>query len=239
VLQQVVGAQLDRFVAQLRGTVDPDLSIMEVMTSAPLTPVRVVWIAAGLVLIALTVAVLVADGPLPGEVAYILWWQDFGTPVPEFADVVRATTGTEGNLVIGVVPAIWLVRRHGRRGVAAVAVVLVAVLIVQPVSKELVDRERPDEQQVDVRAEHTSLSYPSGHSLSTSAVWGTAALGAWRTGRRRWSIVCVVPIACTGVSSAIHGVHWPSDAVAGTVVGLGAAWIAVDLLRERSWDVPG
>lgn len=209
------------------------------MTSTSLTPVRIVWFAAGLVLFALTVAVLMADGPLPGEVDYILRWQSFGTPVPEFADVVRATTGTEGNLLIGIVPAVWLVRRHGRRGVAAVVVVLVALLIVQPVSKFLVDRERPDAQHVEVRAEHSSLSYPSGHSLSTAAVWGTAALFAWRTGRRRWAIVCVVPIACTGVSSAIHGVHWPSDAVAGTIIGLGAAWIAVDLLRERSWDTPG
>jgi membrane-associated phospholipid phosphatase len=146
------------------------------MTSASRSPVRIVWITAGLVLLALTVAVLVADGPLAGEVDYILWWQGFGTPVPEFADFVRATTGTEGNLVLGAVPAVWLVRRYGRRAAAAVAVVLVAFLIVQPGSKVLIDRERPDEQQVDVRAEHSSLSYPSGHSLSTAAVWGTAGL---------------------------------------------------------------
>jgi undecaprenyl-diphosphatase len=199
------------------------------MTST--APTRIGWTAAGLALVALTVAVLVADGPLAGEIDYILWWQGFGTPVPEFADVIRATTGTEGNLLIGVVPAVWLVRRHGRRGAAAVAVVLVAMLIVQPVSKDLVDRERPDTQQVDVRAENSSLSYPSGHSLSTAAVWGAAALVTWRTGRRRWAIVCVVPIACTGVASAIHGAHWPSDAVAGTIIGLGAAWISVGLLR--------
>ena len=211
---------------------------MNVMTSPPLTTARIVWITAGLVLIALTVAVMAADGPLPGEVDYILWWQDFGTPVRDFADVVRAITGTEGNLVIGIAPAVWLVRRHGRRGVAAVAVLLVAMLIVQPVSKELVDRERPTEQQVYVRAEYSSLSYPSGHSLGTAAVWGTAAVIAWRTGRRRWSILFVFPITATGVSGAIHGVHWPSDAVAGTIVGLAAAWIAVDVLRERSKDAP-
>jgi undecaprenyl-diphosphatase len=208
------------------------------MSSASHTTVRVVGIAAGVVLLALTLAVVAADGPLAGEVGYILWWQDFGTPAPEFADVIRATTGTEANLVIGVVPAVWLVRRHGHRGAAAVAVVLIATLIVQPVSKELVDRDRPDNRQVEVRADNSSRSYPSGHSLSTAAVWGTGALGAWRTGRRRSAIVCVVPIACTGVSGAIHGAHWPSDAIAGTIIGLGAAWIAVELLRERSRDAP-
>lgn len=203
----------------------------DAMSSVSRTTIRVVWIAAGAMLLALTVAVVVADGPLAGEVGYILWWQGFGTPVPEFADVVRATTGTEANLVIGIVPAVWLVHSHGRGAAAAVGVVLVAMLIVQPVSKELVDRDRPDSQQVEVRAENSSRSYPSGHSLSTAAVWGTAALGAWRIGRRRWATACVVPIAGTGVSGAIHGVHWPSDAIAGTIIGLGAAWIAVGLLH--------
>jgi membrane-associated phospholipid phosphatase len=197
-----------------------------------------VWSAAGALLLALTVAVVAADGALAGEVGYIEWWQAIGRPIPEFADVIRLTTGTEGNLVLGLVPGVWLVRRHGRRGAAAVAVVLVAMLIVQPVSKELIDRDRPTSQQVEVRAENSSRSYPSGHSLSTASVWGTAALSAWRTGRRRWAAACVVPIVCTGVASTIQGVHWPSDAVAGTIIGLGAAWIAVDVLRldERPND---
>lgn len=191
----------------------------------------IVGSVAAVVLAALTAAVLAADGPLPGEVAIIRWLQDFGQPVPVFADVLRFTTGTEGNLVMGAIPAVWLVRRHGRRGAAAVAICLFALLVVQPVYKELVDRDRPSEEQVEVRAEHTSRSYPSGHSLSTTTVFGAAALYAARLGHRRWALAIAIPIPATAVSSGIHGVHWASDAIAGTIIGAFAAWAAVAVLR--------
>lgn len=193
--------------------------------------VQLAAVVALMVLVTLTVAVLVVDGPLPGEIGLIRWLQDLGQPVPAFADVLRATTGTEGNLLIGLIPAIWLVRRHGRRGAAAVAICLFAMLVVQPVSKELVDRDRPTEEQVEVRAEHSSRSYPSGHSLSTTTVFGTAALYLVRIGHRRWALLVAVPIPCTAVSSGIHGVHWASDAIAGTIIGGFAAWAAVSVLR--------
>lgn len=191
----------------------------------------VIALLAAVSLVVLTAAVLVVDGPLPGEVAVIRWLQGFGPPVPAAADVLRFATGTEGNLVIGAIPAVWLIRRHGRRGVAAVAICLAAMLVVQPVSKEIVDRDRPDETQVEVRAEHSSRSYPSGHSLSTTAVFGTAALYAARTGHRRWALLLALPIPCTAVASGVHGVHWVSDAIAGTIIGGAAAWAAVAVLR--------
>ena len=109
----------------------------------------------------------------------------------------------------------------------AVSVCLVSMLLVQPLSKELVDRDRPSSAEVEVRAEHSSRSHPSGHSLSTATTWGAAALYASRLGRRRLAAALAMPIACTAVASGIHGVHWASDAVAGTIVGGAAAWWAI------------
>lgn len=193
-----------------------------------------------IVLVALTVAVLIADGPLPGELGFIRWLQRFGQPVPAFADVLRATTGTEGNLVIWAIPAVWVVRRFGRRGMRAVAICLLAMLVVQPLAKVIVDRDRPVDAQVDVRAGHSSKAYPSGHSMSTTTAFGLAAALAWRSDRRRAAALLVVPIACTGVASGIHGVHWLSDAVAGTILGAFAATLALQQLppnRSRRVDV--
>lgn len=189
------------------------------------------WIVAFAILGVLTGAVLRADGPLPGEVAYILWWQDLGQPALAFADIVRHTMSTEANIAIGLIPAVWVIRQHGRRGVVAVLICLASMLVVQVGSKELIDRDRPTEAQVEVRRDHTSRSYPSGHSLSTTTVWGSFALHAWRTGRRRRAAALAAPIVCTFVSSGIHGVHWPSDAIAGTIMGAAAAWLAVGALR--------
>jgi membrane-associated phospholipid phosphatase len=101
--------------------------------------------------------------------------------------------------------------------------------------KELVDRPRPDATQVEVRAVHSSKSFPSGHSLSTTTVWGAAAALTWRQRRRLAAIGLAVPIVATGVASAVQGVHWPSDALAGTVVGgFAAAAIVRTLDRGQS-----
>jgi undecaprenyl-diphosphatase len=189
-------------------------------------------VAAALALLAgLTLAVLVHPGPLPGELAYVDWLQSLGGPVPEAAELVRLVTGTEGSLVVGALPAVWLVRRRGRAGAAAVLVVVVAMLVVQPLFKELVDRPRPDATQVDVRAEHSSTSFPSGHSLSTTALYGVAVGLALRERRRAPALLAAVPVVVTGVASGVQGVHWPSDALAGTITGALAAALAVRLLR--------
>lgn len=190
----------------------------------------VVWSLALVVLVVLTSAVVVADGPLPGEVTLIRWLQRPGGPVPAVADAVRFVTATEGNLVLAAVPAVWLVRWYGRRGVASVAICLFAMLVVQPVSKEVVDRDRPSSAEVEVRAAHSSRSYPSGHALSTTTVWGTAAVLLARSDHRRWAVVVALPILVTGVASGVQGVHWASDTVAGTIIGAGAAWWAVRVL---------
>ncbi len=188
------------------------------------------WITVVAALLALTAAVVIVDGPLPGEVGLIRWLQDLGEPVPSFAEFFQATTGTEGNLVLVALVAPPLARRHGRSGLVAVAVCAVAMLVVQPASKEIVDRDRPSAEQVEVRAEHSSRSYPSGHSLGTSTTWGAAALYARRVGRRRLALLFLAPVACTAVASNVNGVHWASDSIAGTIMGVAAAWLAVGRL---------
>lgn len=180
-------------------------------------------LVAGLVVLVLTLAVLVHPGPLPGELGYLDWLQDLGEPVPTLADIVRATTGTEAALVVLIVPAVWVVWRYRVAGAIAVAIALASMLVVQPVMKEIVDRPRPSVEQVDVRAEHESMSFPSGHSLSTTTVWGGIAGFAWLHGRRGLAALAAVPIVLTFLSSGVQGVHWPSDALAGTLLGALAA----------------
>lgn len=184
-----------------------------------------------LALLTLTIVVLVVDGPLPGEVGLIQGLQRLGPPAPVVADVVGATTGTEGNLVVGVAAAIWLLVGHGRKALAPIVICLVAMLVIQPVSKDIVDRDRPTETEVEIRTEFTSPSYPSGHSLSTATVWGAALAYVWSQGRRRWAVLFAVPIVCTALASGIHGAHWASDSIAGTIMGAAAAGLAVRSLR--------
>jgi membrane-associated phospholipid phosphatase len=56
---------------------------------------------------------------------------------------------------------------------------------------------------------------------------------AWKRRRRTLAAAACVPIVATGFASAVEGVHWPSDAIAGTLAGLIAAWAIVDTLHPR------
>ena len=187
----------------------------------------------------LAIAVVVHPGPLPGEVSAVRRWQRLGEPVPTFAEWVRLTTSTQATIAIAAIPAWWLIRRYGRSGVLTVLIVAGTMLVAQPVVKEVIDRPRPNDTQVEVRAPYTSMSFPSGHSMSTTAAWGTAAIVAARRGRPSLVVVLCVPVALTAVASQVQGVHWPSDALAGTLIGAVAAGAAAGVLlraQERAQE---
>lgn len=178
-------------------------------------------------------------GALPGEVTIIRAWQRLPEPVPTIADAVRDATGTEASLVVLAPVAALALWRHRARALPPLTVLLVAMLVVQPVLKDVVDRDRPTAGQVGVRAGFDSESFPSGHSLGTTAVWGSVALALWRAGHRRWAVVAALPVPATWIASDVLGVHWPTDSLAGTVIGGAAAWLALRLLgpcsRPRDW----
>jgi undecaprenyl-diphosphatase len=187
----------------------------------------------------LAIAVIIHPGPLPGDLAIVKWWQRFGEPVPTIAEWVRLTTSTEANLIVAAIPAWFVVHRYGRLAAAAVAIGLVTMLVAQPLVKEVVDRPRPTPDQVDVRADYSSMSFPSGHSMSTMAVWGVAVLVAIALRRSRVAVVLAVPIALTSVASLVQGVHWPSDSLAGLMLGAISAIASATLLlsaRDRAQE---
>lgn len=165
------------------------------------------------------------------ETAVIRFWQRLPEPVPTIAGAVRDVTGTEASLVVLAPVAALALWRYGARALGSVAVLLVAMLIVQPVLKDVIDRDRPSPSQVEVRATFSSESFPSGHSLGTTSVWGAIALWLWQSGRRRWAVAAALPIPATWIASDVLGVHWPTDSLGGTVIGALAAWLAVRLLR--------
>jgi membrane-associated phospholipid phosphatase len=190
-------------------------------------------VAAGLLLL-LTVIVVNHPEPLAGEIDYVLWLQRIGEPVPTIAEVVRATTGTEACvllLFVAVSAAMWRVPGLRTSLVRAALIAMVVMLVVQPVFKELVDRPRPTATQVEVRADHASKSFPSGHSMSTTTTFGAAAAAAWFRKRRLLAGLAAIPIVLTGFASGVQGVHWPTDVLAGTLAGAVAAWLIVRTMR--------
>ena len=88
---------------------------------------------------------------------------------------------------------------------------------------------RPRPQIIDWGTDVVSWSFPSGHAMSAAVVYGTVAYLAARLQRRhlhRVLTMCaaILLILLIAASRVYLGVHYPSDVLAGIIIGL--AWAA-------------
>lgn len=105
-----------------------------------------------------------------------------------------------------------------------------------------VDRPRPDVPRLDTAP--PTASYPSGHAAASVAFYGALAAIVFWHARRRWvrglaiGFGVAVPLAVAG-SRVYRGLHYPSDVVAGLL--LGGVWLATVVgyvLRSGPGDHP-
>jgi undecaprenyl-diphosphatase len=103
--------------------------------------------------------------------------------------------------------------------------------------KALFARPRPD--VVPHLREVASLSFPSGHALTSAVVYLTLGALLMRVAKRRLMRYYCMIIAMTatfivGASRVYLGVHYPTDVLAGWLVGL--TWASICLLLEREGE---
>lgn len=153
---------------------------------------------------------------------------DWLDPLVEF----YTTLGNAGALWI-VLSLILLCRKSTRKaGAAGLLALALGFVCTNVVLKHLVGRARP---WLDVPGliplveEGDPNSFPSGHT--TAAL---AAAVAWaRSLPRKWVGGLVVGAAvCMGLSRLYVGVHYPSDVLAGALVGAACGWIASRILER-------
>jgi undecaprenyl-diphosphatase len=158
----------------------------------------------------------------------------FETPAPPWIDaVLKAVTCLGYPKVLAVVSALMVLAfllAGERRAALCLAGAGLLALALLHAGRWYVDRPRPD--LAWRRAElPRSSSFPSGHSVASVAVYGTAALLAARRLRRRWQAILLVGGVLAlafliGFSRIYLGVHYPLDVVGGWMVGLGCALLA-------------
>jgi undecaprenyl-diphosphatase len=126
-------------------------------------------------------------------------------------------------LVIAAIAAVFPQHRMAAWRVALA--VGLAYLVVDGVLKPLIDRARPFEVVEAVRVITTrplTSSFPSGHAASAFA--GALATSRLFPGARPilWPLAVLIAI-----SRIYVGVHWPSDVLAGALIGFAVGWFAL------------
>ena len=126
-----------------------------------------------------------------------------------------------------------LVFHRWRESVLVVCAVVGETLIFW-LTTMLIDRPRPRVPQLD-EAPPTS-SFPSGHTAASVAFYGTVALVVlWHT-RRVWlrrlvvGLAVLIPLS-VGAARLYRGMHFPTDVLAGLL--LGSTWLTTVAVRLR------
>ncbi|HEY1054499.1 MAG TPA: phosphatase PAP2 family protein [Emticicia sp.] len=141
-----------------------------------------------------------------------------------FETFSKATYPISAAIPIGIL-GLGLIKKDKdlqRQGLAAGAGLVVS-LGTSYILKKVVDRPRPGETYSFIHPYiiETDPSFPSGHTTAAFSAATSLSLAA-----RKWYVTVPAYLwAGTVAYSRLHlGVHYPSDVLAGAVIGAGSAW---------------
>jgi undecaprenyl-diphosphatase len=134
--------------------------------------------------------------------------------------VVLSTIGLT-YILLFVGPILWW-RKHRELGFDVVVLIIISDIVVGGL-KLLFMRERPFDVLTNVHtiswmplASADSYSMPSGHASRAFAMAALIALGT----RHRVGLSLLVLATLVGLSRIYLGLHWPSDVLAGALLGV-------------------
>lgn len=159
----------------------------------------------------------------------------FRTPILDrFAFTLTFLGSTWGIILISacVLAGLWLLKRYVDAGMYAAVIIGASLMVIT--FKLFFQQIRP--QVFPPLVKETSFSFPSGHSLTSFAVWGFIAWWIVSLDPRqvwRWCLgmLCILVAASVALSRLYLGVHWPTDVLAGFFLGFG--WVAVCAVGHR------
>ena len=152
--------------------------------------------------------------------------------------------GDHGKFWIILCLVLLLFKRTRKAGVCGLAALLINLLITNVTLKPLVARIRPYEQFEDLIlliGRQKDFSFPSGHTSSSFAT----AVAIFMMDRRIKNIAdgitkssatvlgtaSMILAVAIGYSRLYVGVHFPTDVLAGVVIGIFSAWAAGKLIH--------
>ncbi len=116
-------------------------------------------------------------------------------------------------------------------GMTALLSLIIGTLITNVVLKNAIARVRPYEVieglELLVRKQ-ADFSFPSGHSCASFAV----AMVIYKMEPKVWGIMAVILATLIAFSRLYVGVHYPTDVIAGIIIGVFSAWAAIKIIDK-------
>ncbi len=139
--------------------------------------------------------------------------------------ILLSRIGTLGLVWIAIAVVLAVLRRRPSILVAVVAADVAADLLVE-LGKLIVHRHRPFETQIGPAS--SAHSFPSGHSATSFACATVLAALA-----PRYRVPLFVLAALIALSRLYNGMHYPTDVVAGSLLGVATGVLVLRALRQR------
>lgn len=204
---------------------------------------RLTLVAVALLVVAIPFAYLVFDvvgaGPLTrfdGRLANALnaWAHDRPTAL-RLLEGVSLLAKPITLWVLAVVVSAWLWRAGRPRIAVFVAVTSLGGGIVDTLVKLAVNRPRPVVDHPVATA--LGKSFPSGHTMGATVVYGALLVAFWTLLSKHWRPVALgvttVLVLAVGSSRLLLGVHFLTDVVGSYLLGL--AWLAGSAAAFETW----
>ena len=163
------------------------------------------------------------------EFTILDWIQvNLRNPIMDLLMPAITTLGNSGLIWIILAGILIIMPKYRKVGVAVMAGLVLEVICCNLVLKPLVARIRPCDVNTAVQlliARPDDFSFPSGHTGASFA-----AVSAFYASRSRLWIPLLILAVLIAFSRLYLYVHYPSDILAGVVIGIMAGWIGFKLV---------
>lgn len=163
------------------------------------------------------------------ELTILEWIQVLRNPILDVFFSIYTRLGDTGEIWFLVMIVTAFNKKTRYMSLLALCAILIEVVSVEGILKPIFMRQRPFEvHQIDLLIGHPhGSSFPSGHSASSFAV---AGIYFFKNFKYKWVLMFMA--ALMAFSRLYHFVHYPSDVLVGSIIGMLIAYIIVKVSNK-------
>ena len=168
------------------------------------------------------------------EFDFLYALQNIHNPVLDKIMIVLSTIGDAGLLWIGVAILLICMKKYRKCGLQVAVAMLLTFIVGNLILKNMIHRDRPcwiDPSITLLVKSPSDFSFPSGHSMN-----GFTASVSILLCDKKLGIPAVILATAIAFSRLYNFVHFPTDVIAGIVIGIVSA-LFVNYLFQRKVHV--